>query len=260
MNARPDHNRIDFLGAPLDLVSLDALLAESRNALRGGRRLRLEGLNVAKLVDARTDPLLMNALEEAERVHIDGAGISLGLKLLAIDAPPRRSGIDLLDDLCGLAAETGASVYLLGARRNVVELAAQRLLVRHPALRIAGWRDGYFTAEQEDGVAEAIRASAADILFIGISSPKKELFLHKHWPRLGAKIAMGVGGSFDVLSGKLPRAPKWMQAIAMEWFFRLLMEPRRLLWRYLRTNTQYLGLLAWTMLTRQRLSRLRRGQ
>lgn len=246
MNSTLDSRRIEFLGCPLDLLSPQEVIEQTRYALTDGPRLRLEGLNVAKLVDARATPFLMQALREAERVHIDGAGISLGLKALGIKAPPRCAGIDLMGLLCEMAAATGASVYLLGARQEVVELTAERLLARYPGLRIAGLRNGYFTASEEAKVIQDIRASRADILFIGMSSPKKELLLKTHWSNLGVRVGMGVGGSFDVLSGQLPRAPRWVQLIAMEWLFRLLLEPRRLLWRYVRTNSIYLLLLAVT--------------
>ncbi|SHM56402.1 N-acetylglucosaminyldiphosphoundecaprenol N-acetyl-beta-D-mannosaminyltransferase [Pseudomonas asturiensis] len=248
MNNPVAQHRIDFLGCPLDLLTPQELLEDARHALRGERRLRVEGLNVAKLVDARSTPVLARALNDAERVHIDGAGISLGLKVLGVPAPPRRAGIDFLGDLCALAAETGASVYLLGARRDVVALTADHLRARYPGLRIVGARDGYFRPEEEASVVESIRTSGADLLFIGMSSPKKELLLQKHWPELGVKIGMGVGGSFDVLSGKLPRAPRWVQVIGMEWFFRLVLEPRRLLWRYVRTNAAYFFLLTFAKL------------
>lgn len=243
MNTKPPSDRIDYLGCPLDLVTEQALIEDAKNALNGQHRLRLEGLNVAKLVEARTTPFLMRALQEAERVHIDGAGISIGLKLLAIPAPPRCAGIDLMLKLCTLAAETGASIYLLGARKEIAELVAQRLVAQNPKLHIAGVRDGYYEASEEPEVIEAIRASGADMLFVGISSPKKELLLQKHWPHLGVKIGMGVGGSFDVISGSLKRAPYWMQALGMEWCFRLFQEPRRLMWRYIKTNTCYFFLL-----------------
>jgi len=245
------HQRMDFLGCPLDLAPPQDLIADARRAIEGGMRLRLEGLNVAKLVDARRDPLLMGALDEAERVHIDGAGISLGLKLLGVQPPPRRAGIDLLGDLCAMAAETGAAVYLLGARSDIVELTVQHLQARYPALRIAGWRDGYFNAAEEPAIVDTIRESGADLLFIGMSSPKKEVLLQQYWPQLGVKVAMGVGGSFDVLSGKLPRAPRWMQKVGLEWFFRLALEPRRLLWRYVRTNTAFGFLLIFAKLKQQ---------
>lgn len=243
MNSSPD-SRIEFLGCPLDLVSPQGLIAKVRGALIDGHRLRLEGLNVAKLVDARATPFLMQALQEAECVHIDGAGIALGLKMLGIEAPPRRAGIDLMLQLCQMAATSGALVYLLGARQEVVELTSERLLALYPGLQIVGVRNGYFTAGEETEVIKDIRASGADILFVGMSSPKKELLLKTHWSSLGVKVGMGVGGSFDVISGQLPRAPRWVQRIAMEWLFRLLLEPRRLLWRYVRTNSIYLLLLA----------------
>lgn len=248
MNSSPDSRRIEFLGCPLDLLSPQEMIEQARRSLTDGRRLRLEGLNVAKLVDARATPFLMQALQEAECVHIDGAGISRGLKTLGIEAPPRCAGIDLMGLLCEMAATTGASVYLLGARQEVVELTAERLLARYPGLRIVGVRNGYFTTGEEVEVIQGIRASGADILFVGMSSPKKELLLQTHWSTLGVKVGMGVGGSFDVLSGQLPRAPLWVQRVAMEWLFRLLLEPRRLLWRYVRTNSIYLLLLAFTRL------------
>lgn len=248
MNSEPDSRRIEFLGCPLDLFSTQEIIEQARQALTEGHRLRLEGLNVAKLVDARATSSLMQALHEAERVHIDGAGISLGLKALGIKAPPRCTGIDLMGLLCEMAAATGASVYLLGARQEVVELTAERLQARYNGLRIAGVRNGYFTASEEMKVIQDIRASRADILFIGISSPKKELLLQTYWSNLGVRVGMGVGGSFDVLSGKLPRAPRWVQRIAMEWLFRLLLEPRRLLYRYVRSNSIYLMLLTVTLI------------
>ena len=244
MNSEPDSRRIEFLGCPLDLFSTREIIEQARQAVTEGRRLRLEGLNVAKLVDAHATPSLMRALHEAELVHTDGAGISLGLKALGIKAPLRCAGIDLMGLLCEMAVATGASVYLLGARQEVVELTAERLLNRYPGLRIVGMRNGYFTASEEEQVIQDIRVSGAHILFIGISSPKKELLLHTHWANLNVRVGMGVGGSFDVLSGQLPRAPRWVQRIAMEWLFRMMLEPRRLLWRYVRSNSIYALLLA----------------
>ncbi|MBC9250127.1 UDP-N-acetyl-D-mannosamine transferase [Pseudomonas alcaligenes] len=235
--------RISMLGCPVDLLSPQELLADIEQALHSNARIRLEGLNVAKLVDARRTPDLMLALEQAERVHIDGAGIHLGLRWLNPWVPPRRAGIDLVGDLCALAARLDAPVFLLGAKARVVHATADRLTAQYPGLRIAGVHHGYFKAEEEADIAQAIRASGAKLLFIGISSPKKENFLRQHWDQLGVNLGMGVGGSFDVLSGQLPRAPRWVQRICMEWCFRMLLEPRRLAWRYLSTNYLYSGLL-----------------
>lgn len=238
-----ESGRIVFLGCPLDMIAPGEMLARAAKALGGRGRLRIEGLNVAKLVEARGDPALMAALREAEMVHVDGAGISLGLKALGMAAPERRAGIDLMGDLCGLAAAMDSGVYLLGARPEVVRAAARRLADSTPGLKIAGIRDGYFTAAQEADVVRDIRRSGAGILFIGISSPRKERFLRAHWQQLGVAVGMGVGGSFDVVSGALRRAPNWMRRHGLEWLFRLKQEPARLCARYARTNFCFLWLL-----------------
>jgi len=247
--------RLRLFGCPLDMLAPEDILQRARTAAQGSARIRIEGLNVAKLVDARPQTPLREALEDAELVHVDGSGICVGLRWLGTAMPPRRAGIDLMQDLCAQAARLGEGVYLLGAQPTVVAAAARRLVADCPGLRIAGVRDGYFTDADAPRVVEEIRASGARYLFIGISSPRKELFLQQHWPGLGVAVAMGVGGSFDVLSGMLPRAPHWMQRLGMEWLFRLIQEPRRLAWRYLRTNTVF---LVW--LLRARLSRRHRMQ
>ncbi|KAB7768830.1 WecB/TagA/CpsF family glycosyltransferase [Xanthomonas maliensis] len=248
--------RLSLFGCPLDLVTPAQILQRAQEAADGDAApLRIEGLNVAKLIDARAQPALQQALQQAEVVHIDGAGISVGLRWVQQDPPPRRAGIDLMQDMCGQAARSGAGVYLLGARPAVVAAAAERLRAAWPGLQIVGARDGYFGDAQIPAVVAEIARSGARYLFIGISSPKKEVFLEAHWQALGVPVAMGVGGSFDVLSGMLPRAPRVMQRLGMEWLFRLLLEPRRLAWRYVRTNTLFLLLLL-----RARTSRRYRAQ
>jgi len=238
------NTRMSFLGCPLDLSGGEEILRRIEGAASlAGPRLRIEGLNVAKLVDARKDMDLMAALREAEIVHVDGQGVALGLAALGIKAE-RCAGIDLMQQICQRASMLGHSIYLLGAREEIVAAVVERLNATLPALAIAGWRDGYFTEDEEPAVADAIAASGAAILFIGISSPKKELFLRRNWERLAVPVAMGVGGSFEVVSGRLPRAPRLMQRSGLEWLFRLCLEPRRLAGRYLRTNAVYAWLLA----------------
>lgn len=236
--------RLAFFGCPLDLLSHAEILGRAEHAFGGHGRLRIEGLNVAKLIDARSDPSLLAALCDAELVHVDGAGVQIGLRMLGIAPPPRRAGIDLMADLCRLAALRHRSVYLLGAREEVVQAAARRLAAGIPGLRIAGARNGYFTEGEEPEVADAIRRSGADLLFVGISSPKKERFMQAHWGQLGVALGMGVGGSFDVVSGVVRRAPRWMQQCGLEWAYRMAQEPGRLARRYVRTNLGFLWLLA----------------
>ncbi len=235
--------RLDYLGCPVDLIGHEEILCRVRNALQGGGRMRIEGLNVAKLIEARENPLLNDALRVAELVHVDGFGIEAGLRLSGHKISPRRAGIDLMDDLCGLAVRTGAGIYLLGAAEEVVQKTVVALSARHPELLISGYRNGFFCERDELEIVRLINESGAQLLFIGISSPKKELFLRSHWNELRVRVAMGVGGSYDVLSGELRRAPHWMRGAGLEWMFRLIQEPRRLFMRYARTNMKFLLLL-----------------
>lgn len=235
--------RTDLLGCPLDVLSKEEILARIQRAAEGGPRLRIEGINVAKMIEARRDPQLAAALDEAEIVHVDGGGVEIGARVLGLDLPPRRAGVDLMIDIVEDATRQHWGVYLLGAQPEVVSATAAILKGRYPGLVVSGARDGYFTQAEEDGIVADIATSGAKILFLGISSPKKELFVRRNWDRLGVAVALGVGGSFDVVSGKVRRAPAWMQRNSLEWLFRLIQEPRRLWWRYARTNTVFLALL-----------------
>jgi N-acetylglucosaminyldiphosphoundecaprenol N-acetyl-beta-D-mannosaminyltransferase len=151
------------------------------------------------------------------------------------------TGIDLMEVLVAEAVERGWSVFLLGATDAVVERLAGQLAGR--GVRIAGRHHGYFPEEDEADVAAAIRASGATLLFVGMPTPRKERFVIHQAVPAGIPFSMGVGGSFDVLAGELSRAPRAMQRAGLEWLFRLVQEPRRLLRRYLVTNTRFLALL-----------------
>lgn len=242
-----------LLGCPVDALAREEILARAATAIRTRGRCSIEGLNVAKIIQARRDPALMQALHNADIVHVDGAGAALATKLLGLRMPPRRAGIDLMDDLIAQCAELGASVYLLGAKDAIVTRTAAALQARYPTLKIAGTRNGYFAESEYASVAQAIHTSGATLLLIGISSPKKELFLHAHMQRCGVQVAMGVGGAFDVVAGVVARAPRWMQRAGLEWFFRMLQEPRRLARRYVETNAVF-GLLLGMALLRRMLA------
>ena len=144
--------------------------------------------------------------------------------------------------LLELADQEGRSVYLLGATPDTLERMLARIAERYPRLRIAGARDGYFRDDEAAAVADEIAESGADMLFLGITSPKKEIFLGTHGPKLGVPVLHGVGGSFDVLAGVTRRAPRGWQRLGIEWAYRLLQEPRRLGGRYLSTNTAFVAL------------------
>lgn len=235
--------RVRFLDLPVDIASMDETLDRACDAMRTRRRLQHVALNVAKLVNARTNPLLKQDLETADFVGIDGMGIVIGLRLAGVEGAERVAGIDLMMQLLARCAKEGFHPYFLGATPEVVERAAEVARERFPGLRFAGIRDGYFDAAEEPEVVDAIRASGADCLFVGMPTPRKERFLAQHRDALDVPFIMGVGGSFDVLAGKVNRAPSWMQRTGLEWAYRLLQEPGRMWRRYASTNLAYAGLL-----------------
>jgi N-acetylglucosaminyldiphosphoundecaprenol N-acetyl-beta-D-mannosaminyltransferase len=152
-------------------------------------------------------------------------------------------GIDPFEALMRRAGDRGWRVFLLGAREEVVRAVCDTYRCRYPQLVIAGYRNGYWSEPEEAAVVAQIRASRAELLFVAISSPKKEQFLGRYQAAMQVPFAMGVGGTFDVATGRLKRAPRWMQRGGLEWFFRFLQEPRRMARRYFYDDLAFVWLL-----------------
>ncbi|MFY7960349.1 MAG: WecB/TagA/CpsF family glycosyltransferase [Elsteraceae bacterium] len=235
--------RITLSHAPLDCLTFDQFFEQACAAMRNGRTLRQSDVNVAKLIAMQANPTLQEDVATSELISADGMGIVWGARLLGLPVPERVTGIDLMTRVIAWCAATGRRPYLLGASDVVLQKAVERLREQHPTLVLAGSRHGYFTPEEENEIVDEIRASGADCLFVGISSPAKERFLARHHDALGAPYRMGVGGAFDVVAGLRWRAPRWMQACGLEWVARLIQEPRRLGLMYLRTNLAFALLL-----------------
>ncbi len=214
------------------------------------RRLQHVALNVAKLVNMRRNEVLAADVAGSDLITMDGMGIVWGAKLLGLPAKERVTGIDLFAELLAVCAREGFRPYLLGATVSTLHLALKRTLEIHPSLQVAGARDGYFTPEQEQEVVEDIRNSGSDCLFIGMTTPKKERFLAAHRDELNVPFIMGVGGSFDILAGQVRRAPQAMRAFGLEWLYRVLQEPRRMWWRYAKTNAVFAAILAQALVQR----------
>jgi N-acetylglucosaminyldiphosphoundecaprenol N-acetyl-beta-D-mannosaminyltransferase len=236
--------RIDLLGAPVDVLSLGETVARARQAMKDRSPTFQVSLNVAKLINMRRDPDLRQDVISADIISADGMGLVLASRLLARKLPCRVAGIDLMMELLAMCAREGFRPYFLGATDQVLRSAEAVALHRFPGLRLAGRHDGYFKPEQEANIVSEIRASRADCLFVAISTPRKERFLAQHRHALGVPFVMGVGGSFDILAGKVRRAPAWMQKSGLEWAYRIYQEPRRMWWRYAKTNTVFAWLLA----------------
>lgn len=177
---------------------------------------------------AQNDAEFRQIIDKAALVTADGSGVLWAAAQLGQHLPERVTGIDLLQQLCARAAEQGWRQFLLGAEPGVAEQAAQALQQRYPGLIVAGTENGFF-AGREQQVVEKIAASGADILFVGLGMPLQEKWIYQHGSTLNCKLAIGVGGSFDVLAGKVKRAPRTWQKLRMEWLWRLLQDPKR--WR-----------------------------
>ena len=220
-------------------------------AIDAGARGYLCTVNVSILMMMRSDRRLQRFVERARWVVADGQPLIWASWFGGTPIPERVAGVDLIDQLCARAAREGFGVYLLGATEETVQAAAAALARKHPGLAISGAADGYFSPHEAPERARAVAASGARLLFVGMGAPRQERFIERHWEALGVNVAVGVGGSFDVLAGKRWRAPRLVQKLGLEWAFRAAQEPRRLLPRYVETNSRFLWLIARDKLARR---------
>lgn len=231
---------VPILNGEFGSVTLQDTVDWARSWIQSGQRGYICTVNVAILMMMRSDPNLQRFVDGASLVVADGQPLIWVSHLQGDGLPERVTGVDLVDELCELASDEGFGVYFLGARREVIETAADRLKARYPGLEIAGIADGYFNASEAAERARVVRESGAKLLFVGMGVPRQEEFLESQWEELGIPLAVPVGGSFEVIAGTARRAPVFLQRVGMEWAFRLAQEPRRLWKRYLVTNTQFI--------------------
>lgn len=235
--------RVSLFDTPVDILTRQETLDRAIAAMETRNRCQHVALNVAKLVNARSDAELDRDVRDSDLVGIDGMGIVFALRLFGHAVPERVAGVDLFEDLMAVSAERGFRPYLLGATQAVLDATMAELKRRHPTLTFAGAQHGYFKPEEDARIAEAVRASGADCLFIAMPTPRKERFMRAYRDVMNVPFLMGVGGTFDVVAGHVDRAPALYQKLGFEWLYRLMQEPRRMFWRYARTNTLFLGLI-----------------
>lgn len=235
--------RIEFFGVNLDLLTMEETLSKISEFIDKKQCVQHVVVNVAKLVYSQKDNHLREIINSCPIINVDGAGVILGAKFLGVNIPERVTGIDLMQNLIELSASKGYRVYFFGAKEEIVSKVVEIYKTKYPDLIVAGYRNGYYSDENEEAIADDIKKSEADILFVAMGSPKKEIFLNKYSEQLQVPFTMGVGGSFDVVAGKVKRAPVWMQNLDSEWIFRLIQEPRRMWKRYFITNSIFLLML-----------------
>lgn len=232
--------KVDFLGIPVDSHTMEETIERIDQAIQADEHINHVVINAGKVVSMMKDKELFNSVLACDIINADGQSIVWAARFLGKKIPGRVAGVDLMQELIKLAAQRGYKCFFLGAREEVVKKVVDRYTREYGKNIIAGYRNGYFSAEQEPAVARQIAESGAQMLFVAITSPKKEKFLYNHEKILSkVNFTMGVGGTFDILAGITKRAPKWIQNMGMEWFVRLTQEPGRMWKRYLVGNTAF---------------------
>lgn len=221
-------NRIEILHVPIDPVTMPEALERIEHFIQTGEPHHVFTADASGIMRAQDEVEFQKIIKQADLITPDGAGVLFASRMYGVALPERVSGVDLVENISELAAKTGYSIYLFGAAEGVAKSAADQLLLRYPELKIVGVRNGYYTPEQEEEIVVQIVQTKPDVLFVALGIPKQELFIHKYFNKLHVPVMIGIGGSFDVISGRLNRAPVWMQRTGLEWMYRLLQEPSRL--------------------------------
>ena len=224
----PHADEVWLLGVRLHAVTYAGALETVRGFLREGHPHMIVTSDASGVIRAQDDAEFREIVNEADLVTADGAGVVLASRLLDLPLQDKVSGCDLVGDLCAVAAEAGRSVYFLGAAPGVAEEAARKLQERIAELAIAGVHDGYFDDEEEQRIVADIREKRPGLLLVAMGIPRQEKWIKAHLEALGVPVAIGIGGSLDVISGRKQRAPVWMQRCGLEWLYRTAKEPQRL--------------------------------
>lgn len=244
-------NRSEILRVQIDRLTMSQSVEKAIELINGGGAHQHVVVNAAKMVAASEDSNLRATINACSMINADGQSVVWASRILGDPLPERVAGIDFMNALVDASAAAGFSIYLLGAKPDVVSRVATEFMNR--GANVAGFHDGYWRSKvQDEDLVEQIRRSGANVLFVAIPSPDKEIFLAKHLQGLGINLAVGVGGSFDVVAGITKRAPVAMQKLGFEWLFRLVQEPRRMFKRYLVGNLKFTRLVVEEYVHRRR--------
>lgn len=236
--------KIDFLGIPLDALSMMETINIIDDAIQKNEHINHVVINAGKVVAMQTDQHLYQSVVSCDIINADGQSIVWASQFLGKRLSERVAGVDLMQNLVQLAHEKRYKCFFLGAKEEVVSKVVDIYTEKYGSQIIAGYRNGYFSKGEDPEVANQIAESRAQLLFVAITSPRKENFMHEYREVLSnINFTMGVGGTFDVIAGVTKRAPVWMQNMGLEWFYRLAQEPLRMWKRYLIGNTKFIGLV-----------------
>jgi N-acetylglucosaminyldiphosphoundecaprenol N-acetyl-beta-D-mannosaminyltransferase len=244
----PTSPALRILGIPIHDVTLDEAVEQAAAWVKEGRAHQMATVNPEFVMAARRDPAFRAVLEGADLCLPDGVGITLAARYLGRPLRERVAGVDLVEALAARAARDGWRVFFLGAAPGVADRAASLLAARYPGLTVAGTHAGSPRREEEDDIVRRVREARADVLLVAYGAPAQDLWLARNLARTGAKVGVGVGGAFDYIAGVVPRAPRWMRRVGLEWLYRLIRQPWR--WRRQRVLPLYALLVLLSKVTR----------
>lgn len=236
---------ISLFGVRVHAVSMDEALQHILRFVREGVPRQVVTADSSMVVMAQKDDHLRYIINQADLVTPDSIGILWACRRHGIHMPERVSGVDIVMRLAQVSAQTGLRLYFLGAQPGVAEQAAQCLQQRFPGVQIAGCHHGYFSHDEESEIVEHIREATPDVLCVALGIPKQEKWIDRYRHALKVPVSIGVGGTFDVLSGRVRRAPLWMQRMGMEWLWRVGHNPRKI------SKVMLLPRFAWMVLSNQ---------
>lgn len=229
MNSKPKpYSTVSLYGVPFSKMNMQETVKYLAEAVEERRPHRVITGNPIMLMVGLDNPSFHHTLSTADLVVPDGTGVVWAARRLKQPVQERVAGFDLMHELFREGERRGWSAYLLGASPEVIEAAHEKLRLQYPGVRFVGFRDGYFTDKEDEQVVAAIREANPDLLFVARSTMNQEPWIEKYHAVLEVPVVMGVGGSFDVVSGKLKRAPAFFRKAGLEWLYRLLQEPTRL--------------------------------
>ena len=243
--------QFSFAGIKINNLNMQEAINKIEALIKEGRPSYIVTPNAAHIVLLQKDAEFRKVYENAALVLADGMPLIWVSKFLGVPLKEKISGSDLVPKLCEVSAKKGFKVFLLGGRPNAALKSAKNLKKKYSGLQIAGIYSPPFGFEKDktenDTIIKMIVRSKPDILFIGLGAPKQEKWIYAHYKELNIPVSIGVGGTFDFVAGIVKRAPKWMQEVGLEWFFRFLQEPKRLWKRYLIGNTIFTWLVLKTL-------------
>jgi len=221
------NNRLKVLGVPVDAyISTEDLLHDIEAGMNDFETRTIFSVNPEKIMRARKDSMLYDALSDSDFLIPDGIGVIFAVKFLHRDKVTRITGIDLMELLLGKAEKRKRRIYIFGARPEINKTAVKEIKKKFPMLMMVGSSHGY--VHEDESLIEDISSAKPDILFVGLGSPKQEKWISKHKHLLKVKLCMGIGGSLDVIAGRITRAPYFFRTLGLEWFYRLIREPNRI--------------------------------